>query len=157
MGTIKSNDVVKYYKGSTNYAATFVNGQGEPLANTAVSITVSGKTYSVKTNNAGVAKLAINLKPGSYSITAEDPVTGYKLTNNIKVLTTVSASDLRKVRTDSKKFTATFLNSEGGKLANTNIQFVFSTGASSKTYTAKTNGEGVASLAIGAGPGTYTI
>ena len=156
-GTIKSNDVVKYYKGSTNYAATFVDSQNNPLANTEVKVTVSGKTYTLKTNSAGVAKLAINLKPGTYPITAENPVTGYKLTTNIKVLSTVSSSDLRKVRTDSKKFTATFLDSEGKKLANTNVKFIFYSGKSSKTYTAKTNSEGVASLAIGAGPGTYTI
>ena len=157
LGTIKSNDIVKYYKGSAKYTATFLTTQGDPLSSTNVYVTVSGKTYTIKTNGKGVASLAINLKPGTYSIVAQDPITGYKLTNNIKVLSTVNSSDISKVYTDSRKFTATFYTSEGKALANTNVNFVFHGGSFTKTYSAKTNSAGVASLAIGASPGTYTV
>ena len=152
--TIQSKDIEKYYKGSAQYTATFLNGNGAALANTNVKITVNGVTYTKKTNAKGVASLELGLQPGSYKITAKDPVTGYSLTNNIKILSTISASDLSKVYTDAKKFTATFYDNNGKALANKNVKFVFN----GNTYTIKTNGNGVAGLSItSTGPGTYKI
>ena len=104
--TIKANDITKYYKGSTKYTATFLTTQGTALANTDVKITVNGKTYTKKTNSKGVVSLAVDLKPGTYKVVATDPITGYKLTTTFKILSTISASDVSKVYTDSKKFTA---------------------------------------------------
>ena len=142
--TIKSSDITKYYKGSTKYTATFTDTKGKVLANTNVKIVVNGVTSTVKTNANGVASLAVNLKPGTYKVVATNPVTGYKITNKFKVLTTIKASDVTKVYTDSKKFTATFLKSNGKALANKNVKFKIN----GKTYTVKTNSKGVASLSM---------
>ena len=142
--TITSKDVTKYYKGSAQYSATFLDKAGNPLANTNVKITVNKVTYTKKTNAKGVASLAVNLKPGSYKVEAVNPVTGYKLTNTFKILSTISASDVTKVYTDGRKFYATFLNSNGNALANKNIKFKIN----GKTYTKQTNSKGVASLTM---------
>ncbi len=142
--TITSKDVTKYYKGSTLYSATFLKTNGKPLANTNVKITVNKVTYTKKTNAKGVASLAINLKPGSYKVVSTNPVTGYKLTNTFKILSTISASDVTKVYTDGRKFYATFLKSNGKALANKNIKFKIN----GKTYTKKTNSKGVASITM---------
>ncbi len=142
--TITSKDITKYYKGSTQYSATFLDKNGKALANADVKITVNKVTYTKKTNSNGVASLDINLKPGSYKIVSKNPVTGYSLTNNIQVLSTISANDVTKVYTDGRRFYATFLNSNGKALANKNIKFKIN----GKTYTQKTNSKGVASLTM---------
>lgn len=142
--TIKAQDITQYYKGSTQYSATFYDSQGNVLANRAVKITVNGKTYTKKTNTKGIVSLAINLKPGTYKVTSVDPITGYKLTTTFKILSTISAGNVKKVAGDSKRFTAKFLKSNGKVLANKYIKFKLK----GKTYKVKTNSKGKASLSL---------
>ena len=152
--TITAKDVTKYYKGSTQYSATFLDAYGKALANTNVKITVNGVTYTKKTNANGVASLAINLKPGTYKVVAVNPATGYSLTKTFKILSTITASDISKVYTDGRKFTATFYKSTGKVLAKKTIKFKIN----GKTYKVKTNSKGVASLSLTAlKKGTYKI
>ncbi|WP_296882656.1 pseudomurein-binding repeat-containing protein [uncultured Methanobrevibacter sp.] len=152
--TIKSSDVTKYYKGSTKYTATFTDIEGNVLANTNVKIVVNGATNTVKTNSKGVASLAVNLKPGTYKVVATNPSTNYQLTTTFKILSTIQSSDISKVYTDGKKFTATFLKSNGKALANKNVKFKIN----GRTYTVKTNANGVASLSLTSlARGTYKI
>lgn len=152
--TIQANNIVKYYKGSTQYNATFLNSYGNVLANTTVTITVNGKTYTRKTNDAGVVSLPIDLKPGSYNVVSIDPITGFKLTTTFKILSTISANNVYKVAGYSKKFSAKFLKSNGNPLANKKIKFKLN----GKTYTDKTNKNGIASLSLkNLNKGTYKI
>ncbi|WP_458402728.1 pseudomurein-binding repeat-containing protein [Methanobrevibacter sp.] len=152
--TIKSSNITKYYKGSTKYTATFTDLNGNLLTNTNVKITVNGVTKTVKTNSKGVASLAVNLKPGTYKVIANNPKTSYKLTTTFKILSTISAKDVAKVYTDSRKFNAKFLKSNGKALANKYIKFRIN----GKTYKVKTNSNGVASLSMTSlVKGTYKI
>jgi hypothetical protein len=152
--TITAKDVTKYYKGSTQYSATFLDAYGNPLANTDVKITVNGVSYTKKTNANGVASLAVNLKPGTYKVVAVNPETGYSLTRNFKILSTITAKDISKVYTDGRKFTAKFYNSNGKALAKKTVKFKIN----GKTYKVKTNSKGVASLSLKTlKKGTYKI
>ena len=152
--TITAKDITKYYKGSTQYSATFLDAYGKPLANTDVKITVNGVSYTKKTNANGVASLSVNLKPGTYKVVAVNPATGYSLTRNFKILSTITASNVYKVYTDGRKFTATFYKSSGKVLANKKVKFQIN----GKTYTVKTNSKGVASLSLKyLTKGTYKI
>ena len=152
--TITSKDVTKYYKGSAQYTSTFLDAYGNPLANTNVKITINGVTYTKKTNANGVVSLAMNFKPGTYKIVAINPATGYSLTNTFKILSTITASDISKVYTDGRKFTAKFLKSNGKVLAKKTIKFKIN----GKTYKVKTNSNGVASLSLKTlKKGTYNI
>ncbi len=152
--TIVAKDVTKYYKGSTKYTATFLDTSGNVLSNKNVKIAVNGKTYTAKTNAKGVVSLAVNLKPGSYKVIATNPVTGYQSTNTFRILSTITASNVNKVLYDGKNFYATFLKSNGKALAKTNIKFKIN----GKTYTKKTNANGVAGISLKSlKSGTYKI
>jgi hypothetical protein len=142
--TITSKDVTKYYKGSAQYSATFLDSSGKALANAKVKITVNGVTYTKTTNSKGVASLPINLKPGTYKIVAVNPKTGYSLTNTFRILSTISANDISKVQNDGRKFYATFHKSDGKALSGKNVKFK----VNGKTYNAKTNSKGVASVSL---------
>ena len=93
------------------------------MVNASVQVTVNGVTHTLTTDSKGVASLAINLKPGTYKVTAVNPETGYSLTTTFKILSTITSSDINKVYTDGRKFTATFYKSDGKVLANKYIKF----------------------------------
>lgn len=152
--TVKADNVTKYYKGSSQYSATFFDNQGNVLANSNVTVTVNSKIYNEKTNDKGVVNLNVDLPSGKYEIVATNPVTGYKLTTTFEILPTISADDFKKVAGDNKKFVAKFLKSNGKALTNTNIKFKIN----GKTYKVKTNSKGKASLSLkNLKKGTYKI
>ncbi|WP_405295456.1 SpaA isopeptide-forming pilin-related protein, partial [Methanobrevibacter sp.] len=95
LSTIKANDISKYYKANDPYTATFFDSQGNALANRDVTITVNGKSYTRKTNSNGVASLSVDLQPGTYKVVSTDPITGYKLTTTFKILSTISAGNVK--------------------------------------------------------------
>lgn len=154
LSTVRASDITKYYKGSAQYTATLWDSQGKALANRNVAIILNGKTYTKKTNNNGVVSMPVNLKPGNYKITITDPLTGYKVTTNYRILSTISADNLQILKKDSKKFTAKFYKSNGKVLAKKWIKFKLK----GKIYKVKTNKNGVAGLSLKKlKKGTYNI
>ena len=152
--TITAKNVTKYYKGTAKYTATFYDSQGNPLANTNVQIRYNGQTYTHKTDANGAVSININLKPGTYTVLAVNPVTGYNLRTTYKILSTISATGVTKVVVDNKRFTAKFYTSAGKALANKNVKFRLN----GKLYTVQTNANGVATLALNnLNVGTYQI
>ena len=152
--SIKSNDVTKYYKSSTPYNAAFYNEFGDSLSGTYVKITVNGITYNKKTNDEGIVLLNLNLKPGTYKVTSQNPLTGYNLTTKFTVKSTINSQDISKVQGDSGKFTAKFYKSNGKVLANKKIKFKLN----GKIYKVKTNSKGIAELSLNnLKKGTYKI
>lgn len=151
--TIKASDITKYYKGSTQYTATFLDGSGHALANRAVTILVNGKKYTKNTNSKGVVSLPVNLKPGTYRIVATDPITGYQLTTNFNILPTItSATKLKKV--EGETFKVKFLKANGKALAKKYVKIKFR----GKTYKLKTNANGIATLSLKkVKKGTYNV
>lgn len=152
--TIKAGDITKYYKGAKTYKATFLDSQGNALKNKKVTITLNGKKYTKKTDKKGFASLPINLKPGTYKITAANPATGYSLTTTFKILSTVSASSMKKVKGDSKKFTAKFFKSNGKALAKKYVKVKIK----GKSYWYQTNSKGKVILSFNNyKKGTYKV
>jgi hypothetical protein len=150
--TISGSDVVKYYKNDTQYYATFLDNQGNPLKGN-VTFNINGVFYTRKTNDSGVARLNINLPDGEYILTAIHPDTGYMYSNNVTVLPTINGEDLTKVFRDSHQYYATFLQGDGTPLKNTDVQF----NINGVFYTRTSNASGVAKLNINLPAGTYIL
>ncbi len=152
LSVIESNDLVKYYKNESQFYATFLDGQGNPLANTTVTFNINGVFYTRSTNESGIAKLSINLDPNKYIITVFHPNSeekGY----NITVLHTIISNDLVKYYKNESQFYATFLDKQGNPLANTTVTF----NINGVFYTRSTNESGIAKLSINLYPGNYII
>ena len=153
--TISGDDIVKYYKNDTQYYATFLKGDGTPLADTDVTFNINGVFYTRTTNASGVARLNINLPPQDqgYILTAIHPETGYMYSNNVTVRPTISSKDLYKVYKDNNQYYATFLTGEGNPLANADVTF----NINGVFYTRTTNASGVARLNINLLAGEYIL
>ncbi len=140
----QTKDLVKYFGGSEKYSVN-VGSQGVE-----VKFNINGVFYTKTSNYLGVASLAINLRPGDYTITAI--CNGRQVSNNIKVLPTIIANDVSQHYKDGK-FSAKLLNTDGtplaGKTMTFNINGVF--------YKKTTNSQGIASLKINLWKGNYII
>jgi len=153
--SIDGNDVVKMFKNDTQYYATFFDEQGKALPkDTTVTFNINGVMYERKVNENGTAKLNINLEAGEYIITATNPVTGEKHSNNITVLPYIQSSDLVKYYKNESQYVVTILGKDGkavgaGETVTFNINGVF--------YTRQTNASGQAKLNINIMPGNYVI
>ena len=154
LSVIESYDLVKYYKNESQYYATFLDKQGNPVANnTTVTFNINGVFYTRYTNENGTAKLNINLIPANYIITSIHP-NGEKKGRNITVLSTILSKDLVKYYKNESQYYATFLDKQGNPVANNttvtfNINGVF--------YTRYTNENGTAKLNINLNPANYII
>ena len=156
ISSIKSNDIIKYYKNGTQYIATFYNSEGKLLKNADVKFNINGVFYTRSTNVSGIAKLNINLNPGSYIITAENPVTTELHSNLITVLSKLEANDTYIKYADGidkRKFKVRVLDDLGNVSVNTDVTF----NINGRFYTRTTDNNGIAMLTINLGPGSYII
>ena len=150
--TIEGKDLVKMYQNGTQFFATFLGTDGKPLANnTKVTFNINGVFYTRQTNENGVARLNINLRPGNYIITTI--FEGLTIGNNINVLPTLVTSDLSMKYLDGSKFTAQTLDGQGNPLTNQNVSF----NINGVLYQKVTDKEGIASLNITLLAGEYII
>ena len=80
-----ANNINMTYQDGTNYTVQITDGEGSPVAQSGVviKVTINGKSYDRKTNADGIASLPINLKAGTYEISAE--YNGKVITNTIVV------------------------------------------------------------------------
>ena len=155
LSTILSKDLVKYYKNESQYYATFLDKQGNPVANnTTVTFNINGVFYTRYTNENGTAKLNINLIPANYIITSIHP-DGLQRGNNIFVNKTLITYDISQPcnKTGTATFNAEVLDGQGRPLSNASVTFLIA----GKVLTKITDEKGIAFINIKAYPGVYTI
>lgn len=156
LSTIDGKDITKIYKNATQYYATFVDGQGNPLANgTDVKFNINGVMYQRKVNENGTARLNINLNPGTYIITAINPVNNESKANTINVLSKIIENkDLVKYFRNDSQYIVKILDDEGNPVgANETVVF----NINGVMYERKTNESGHVKLNINLQPGDYII
>ena len=131
------------YTYSKNFKVTLLDKKSSPIADAAITITINGRSYNVKTNSKGVATYKISgLLPKTYQITAE--YKGVKITKNVVVKQILKAKNAKYKRYRLKVYTATLKTTAGKAIKGKKITFKFN----GKTYKAKTNKKGVAKITI---------
>ena len=151
--TIVADDLVKMYQNATRFYAKFTDSTGKAIANKEIRFNINGVFYTKKTDKDGVADLGIMLRPGSYILTAYNPVTGEEKGFNITVKSLIMQNDLTKYYLNASRFEATVYNKDGSLAVNKEVTF----NINGVFYHKKTDENGVASLGIALRPGNYTI
>lgn len=166
---ITSDDLIKYYKNDTQFTVCISDllypipfspewykystpGNIDTVGHKfPVTFNINGVLYNKTTDNKGYAGLNISLEPGKYLITTD--YNGYKKSNNITVLSTLNAEDLKKNYRSDEKFNVTLVNGIGQAYANQIITF----NINGVSYYRTTDENGIASLNINLMPGEYII
>ena len=151
--TILANDTVLMYMDGTVFVAKFLDKTGKALTNASVKFNINGVFYTRITDNDGIAKLNIRLRPGSYILTAYNNVTGEEKGFDITVKSLIVANDLTKYYLNATRFEATIYNKNGTLAINKNVTF----NINGVFYTRQTNENGVVGLNINLRPGNYII
>ena len=154
--SIKAKDIVKVFRNATQFSATFLDSEGNYLANgTVVTFNINGKSYNRTVDENALAKLNINLDPGKYIITSINTVTGEKLTNNVVVISRINENrDITKYYKNATQYTVKIIGDDGkavgaGEVVTFNVNGVF--------YNRTTDENGIATLNINLSPGDYVI
>jgi len=149
---VENNDLTKYYRNDSQYTIKVLGDDGNAAgAGVEVRFNINGVFYTRTTNESGIAKLNINLPPDDYVITAE--YGECKVSNKIKVLPVLSASDMSMSYRDGSQFVAKLVDGQGKPLTNTAITF----NINGVFYNRITDGDGLAHLNINLMSGEYII
>lgn len=150
--SITASDMTATAKIAKTLSITLKDANGNALANKAVKVTVNGKTSTVTTDKNGVAKVTVNYaKAGTYYYTFtylgdndyKASLKPVKVTVNKQATKATFAKKTFKVKA-TKKISFTLKDSKGKAIAKKKITFK----VNGKTYTAKTNSKGVATVKI---------
>ena len=148
--SLTGGDVSMYYKGDSSYQVTLSDDNG-PVGGANISLTLDGVTHVLTTGKNGKVSLPIDLNPKTYVVSAS--FGNVSIQNNIKVLPVIIGKDITKTYKSPTHYTATFLDSNGKPLKNTNVKFIFK----GKTYTKKTDSKGVAIFDKYLKAGSYVV
>ena len=152
LSTLNSEDLVKYYRNGSQFVVSVLDGEGNPLANSAVTFNINGVFYTRISDENGFATLNINLNPGNYIITTY-ATNGLSIGNNITVLPIISGEDLVKYYRNGSQFVVSVLDGEGNPLANSSVTF----NINGVFYTRISDDNGFATLSINLNPGKYIV
>lgn len=135
---INNKDISIDYLGGSYYSVKVVTADGHAVVGAAVKFTIAGKTYTIKTDANGIAKIKINLVPNKYTVTAS--CNGKQVKNIVTVKQVIKTSPV-SVKKTAKKFNLKATLKINGKLVKDKvITFKFN----GKTYKVKTNSKGIA-------------
>ena len=151
--TIISEDLIKIYKNDSQFYVKAFKTDGSPLANTNLTFNINGVFYNRTTDVNGKTKLNINLIPGTYIITTENPYDHCKVSNTIIVTPYLFTADLTKYYKNASRFNAKLVDSNYNPQANREITFTIN----GIEYKRTTNNNGEAGIAINLKPGEYEI
>jgi len=148
---IDAPDITKYYGGSERFNVKVTDSAGNSLANKQVSININSQTYTKTTDSSGKTSMGINLNSGNYPVTVE--CDGVKVQSKVTVKSTVSGNDITKMYKNDTQYYATFVDSQGNLLKNTNVKF----NINGVFYERTTNDHGSAKMNINLIPEKYVI
>ena len=141
--SINATDLTKFYKNGTQYYAKFYNSKGNALVKANVSFNINGVFYPRVTDSNGMAKLNINLLPGTYILTAINSVNGEMASSRVTVLPTMITSDVVS-KNRNTTFSVILLNGDGSGAGNKKMEIT----VDGVKYSVKTDKSGNATLKL---------
>ena len=147
--------LVRGWNSQFDYEAVFTNEFGEVLVNTTVTFIVNGKSYTVKTESHGIARLSETLPVGEYTITSNNTVTGEQVTKKLSIVPRLKYNkDLTMDFIDGSHWDVLVIGDDGNPVGEGEIIDIY---VNTIHYVAKTDKDGYARLKINLNPKTYKI
>ena len=138
---INNKNIVVDYSGKVTFKVRVVGPNGKIVGqNEVVIMKIAGKTYKVKTDKKGYASKKLSLLPGKYTVTTSYKASTVK--NTIKVKNVLKVKSITKKKAKKIKYTAKLKTSAGKAISGKKLTFKIK----GKTYSAKTNKKGIATV-----------
>ena len=161
VAVLSAENLVMSYRDGSTWDVTLTDANGNAIANTYVKFTIEGKTYNRITNEEGVASLPINLAVGNYNISAKFEGSNFAAAEVNRTIVVnepiydIVADDVNMIYQDGTSYNVQLvdLNSNPVAIAGETIEITIN----GNSYNCKTNADGIASLPINLGAGTYTV
>lgn len=147
---LETSDLTKYFKGEERFTAE-ITQKGIGIANETVTFIINGIVYSRTTDKNGVASLAINLLPGTYTI--QTLYKNINRENTIIVNSTIVGNDIVKYYRNGTQYVVYATDLKGNPLVNKTIIF----NIVGTFYSRTTDDKGFATLNINLSPGEYIV
>ena len=148
--TITSKNIKKVEGSGRKFTAKFFKATGKALANRYVKFKVNSKIYKVKTNSKGYASSTFKqLKKGTYKVICYNP-DGFSKTYKLQVFkrkasTKLTSSFYNFLPNDNKVIEAKYTTALND---NSNVGRIIKIKINGKTYSKKTDSDGIASLSV---------
>ena len=157
--TVKSTTTFGHGAG-TEFKVALTSGK-VPIADKTVTLSVNGETFTKTTNSKGIVSLPINLDIGKYKITytnkADSKINKKTESVDIQVIERGKTSVGWKTSTSFNQGTQSsqllVSDSNNKPIANAQVKLT----VNSKTYAAKTNANGYATVTANYDPGSYEV
>ena len=153
---VVEEDTKRGWNSPYDYQAEFFDKDGNTLKNTEVQFIVDGKTYTIKTDNQGIAYLTdSHLDVGKHEIIVVNPATGERVnatTTIVKRL--IDNKDITMDFADGTCYVVRAIGDDGNPVGEGEfVDMVLN----NIHYCAKTDKDGYAKIQINLNPKTYTI
>ena len=142
------------YAYNSNFKATLYDNHGNVLVNAQLEAILNGVSYNLKTDSNGQVFLNIKLNPGDYPLSISNPSTGEVKIQNIKVVKRITSNNAVTMYYGAGKLYKVRVCADNGEFVK-NLKVAFK--INGRTYYAKTDNNGYASIKISQKPGKYTI
>lgn len=151
--TIVSSDLAATAKIAKTLSLALKDANGKALADKIIQVVVNGKISTIATDKNGIAKININYaNAGTYYYTLsflgdndyKASLKAVKVTVNKQATKATFAKKTFKVKAKTKKVTFTLKDAKGNAIKGKKITFK----VNKKTYTAKTNAKGIATVKV---------
>ncbi|WP_295721979.1 hypothetical protein [uncultured Methanobrevibacter sp.] len=144
--SLEPKSLTKYYKTANKFTITLKHNN-VLIPNEIITVKIGKTTYRTKTNSKGVASLAVNLAPKTYTARTSINIAGITKSKNAKIVikkwqkryAKLTVKKLVKEYQDANKLQAK-LTYKGEAIAGERVKLLFN----KKVYIAKTNNKGIA-------------
>ena len=149
------SDLETVYNSNNEYKIKLTDEFGNPLSGKELECSIDGFNYVLLTDDNGEASLNISLKTGVYRLNVKFNGEKLYINSSNSSLITVKSSIALPVSTYTygSKYSVKFLDKDSKPLANTLVNIV----CAGKTYSIKTDANGIANLNIKLNAGNYTL
>lgn len=140
---VGNKDVVVDYNGKATFKVRVIGEDGNPVGKGVAVVMKVGKTsYKVTTDGNGYASKTFDFVPGKYTVVTT--YEGYSVKNTVTIKNVLKAYSLTKKKAKAVKYSATLKTSKGKAIAGKTVTFKIK----GKTYSAKTNSKGIATVIL---------
>jgi hypothetical protein len=150
------DELTRGWNSPYDFEAEFLDKEGHVLVDTEVKFVVDGQTYTVKTDDKGIARLnESKLDLGTYNITCINPVTGQEVTKQVTIVKRlIENKDVTMDYSDGTKYVVRVIGDDGNPVGAGEYVGIKVNGV---VYAIKTDSKGYARLPLNLVPGKYSI